>query len=128
MQGRALELKRSLRAGSLGLPDDDRAFHDGVKCTGIGKIPCLLEGMSPSGIRSDGPRIERSRRDRMRGDILVFPFHGIASFNLNCRRRKFHVFHGHMRDRWRVGVCDRALDGARGSSARLNSFQSRLGW
>jgi hypothetical protein len=64
----------------------------------------------------------------MRRDIIVFPFHGIPFFNFNCRRRKFHVFHGHMVEHRRVGVCDRALDGARRSSARLNSLQNRLSW
>jgi hypothetical protein len=38
---------------TLGLLDDDRAFHDRVKCTRIGKISCLLKGMSPSAVRSD---------------------------------------------------------------------------
>src|ERR1043166_9649342 len=63
----------------------------------------------------------------MRRDIIVFPFHGIPFFNFNCRRRKFHVFHGHMHDQRRVGVGDRALGGAGRSSARLNSLRSRLG-
>ena len=53
MQSRALGLERPLRAESLGLLDDDRAFHDRVKCTRIGKISCLLKGMLPSGIRGD---------------------------------------------------------------------------
>ena len=64
----------------------------------------------------------------MRRDIIVFPFYGIPFFNFNCRGRKFHVFHGHIHDQRRVGVCDRALDGADRSSVRLNSLQSRLGW
>src|SRR5581483_9242662 len=70
---------------------------------------------------------ERGRRGRMRRDIIVFPFHGIPFFNFNCRRRKFHVFHGHMHDQRGVGVCDLALDGAGRSSARLNSLRIRLG-
>ena len=107
---------------------DYAGLHFRVERARVGKAAGLREGMSPGGIRSDRPGIERGRRGRMRRDIIVFPFHGIPFFNFNCRRRKFHVFHGHIRDHRRVGVCDRALDGARRSSARLNSLQSRLGW
>ena len=107
---------------------DYGGLHLRVERARVGKAAGLREGMSPDGIRSDWPGIERGRRGRMLRDIIVLPFYGIPFFNFNCRRRKFHVLHGHMREHRHVGVCDRALDGARRSSARLISLQSRLGW
>ena len=56
------------------------------------------------------PESNVRRGDRVRRDVRVFPFHGVTFFYLEQRRIKFHVFHRHMRDHRRVGVCDRALD------------------
>ena len=63
----------------------------------------------------------------MRCDVVVLPLDGISSLYLQIGRIKFHIPNRYLHNRWRVAVCERALDSAR-ISARLNSLQSRWGW
>lgn len=103
------------------------SLHIRMEGADVGNAACFGEGVSPGCLRSYRPRIKRRPRCGVRSDVIIFPFDSVPFLNFDCRRRKLHVFRGHMHDHRLVGVCDGGLDSARRSRAGLNSLRSGLG-